>query len=114
MCPECGLSRFATVNMGSCKVLKPRSWFIYLGLPDALEDFFDDDWWTAQRGKHRDVNEEGSYWGSEEYNRMKQWLQNEVREDYDDAQRFSPYDLLLDWLEPYDSCQHSTGVVSTR
>lgn len=111
-CPGCGESRFVEVRMGSSTRLKPRYWFIHLGVKDALQDFFEDAWFTEQRGNHRDASQAGTYWGGEEYNRMKKWLHDR---DVDfDSKDHSPYDLLLDWLQPYNSCSYSTGILSIR
>jgi hypothetical protein len=110
-CPLCNQTRF--VRVGSSDQLKPRYWFIHLGLESALDDFFEDTWWVEQLGQQRDESVQGSFWASEEWRRIKGWVRDHMHEDFK-PKLFSLYDLLLDWLEPYNSCQHSTGLMSIR
>ncbi len=110
-CPMCEQTRFVTV--GSSDQLKPRYWFIHLGLGSALSDFFEDSWWVQQLGQHRDETVQGSFWATEEWRRIKGWVRQHMNQEFA-PKLYSLYDLLLDWLEPYNSCQHSTGVISIR
>lgn len=107
-CPHCSETRFVLLREGGVNRLRPRAWFIDLGLEDAIKSMFEDTWWTKQRGQHRDVHDEASYWASKECQRMKQTLP-----DFD-SEKNSPYDLLLDWVEPYNSATHSVGLMAIR
>jgi hypothetical protein len=80
---------------------------------------FEDTWFTAQRGNHRDPDVPGSYWRSPECERMVQAVKEFVGRDMGEEADFlsknnSPYHLLLDWLEPYNSATYSVGVVGIR
>ena len=68
---------------------------------------------VQQLGQHRDETVQGSFWATEEWRRIKGWVHDHMHEDFK-PKLFSLYDLLLDWLEPYNSCQHSTGLMSIR
>lgn len=118
-CPCCQRPRFRTVIKGGKEVIELNvSWYIDLGLEDAIRTFFADENWVEQRAKHRIV-EPGSYWGSPEQERMAQFFKDNLDEwgncDYSvECLDHSPYDLLLDWLEPYNSATYSVGVVALR
>ena len=114
-CKCCSRPRFQRVTRGQKTPLKLNvSWFIDLGLEEAIRSFFDDESFVQQRAKHRHVAP-GSYWGSSEHVRMANWLHDNWGADYStDCKEHSPYDLLLDWLEPYNSAAYSVGVVALR
>jgi hypothetical protein len=83
-------------------------------LEEGIRSFFDDDKFVEQRAKYR-TDASGSYWGSPEHIRMAEWLLMHWQADYSQAcTDHSPYDLLLDWLEPYNSAAYSVGVVALR
>lgn len=115
VCKCCSRPRFQRVTRGRKTPLKLNvSWFIDLGLEEAIRSFFDDERFVEQRAKHRHVAP-GSYWGSSEHVRMANWLRDNWGADYSiDCKEHSPYDLLLDWLEPYNSAAYSVGVVALR
>jgi hypothetical protein len=107
-CPNCNTSRFVDVKHGSRCRLKPRHWYIELGVEEGIRDFFANPEWCEQRGEHRDWTPgNGCYWGGTEARRLRDG--GPALRIFTDRKRSSPYDLLLDWLEPYNSVAHSVG-----
>jgi hypothetical protein len=114
-CPNCHTSRFVEKKIGNKEVLFPRAWYLDLGLESAIKHMFEDTWFTSQRGKHRDPDVPGSYWASPECQRMAEAIKKHMGGDVDFlSEENSPYHLLLDWLEPYNSATYSVGVVAIR
>lgn len=47
-------------------------YYIDMGLENVIRSFFSDPDWCQQRGKHRNLNGEGSYWDGSEAQRLRE------------------------------------------
>lgn len=43
-----------------------------MGLENVIRSFFSDPDWCRQRGKHRNINGEGSFWAGTEAQRLRE------------------------------------------
>lgn len=109
MCPNCQGPRFVEEVIGEQKRLRPHKFYIDFGVTNVVAKFFNNPEWCKQRAKHR-TTEAGSFWAGSEGRR----LQNDFGIDPFGDDMFSLYDLLIDWLNPYNSVQYSVGIFGIR
>ncbi|GIM12301.1 hypothetical protein Vretimale_15674 [Volvox reticuliferus] len=110
-CPKCALPRFKIVSIGGKDVREPSNWFIYFGIEEVIRSqFFANPEFCRQRGKFRGAGAPGSsMWKGAWVQRLQQ---------YNSGIALSPdssiYDIGIDWITPYNSTQHSVGVIFLR
>jgi len=98
-------------------VLKTCAWYIDLGLTEVIaKDLFSNPSFCAQRARNAEersahIREKtpGTYYQGSEAERMLQ----ELGEDFISMLN-SIIEILADWVEPYSTATHSTGVIGIR
>ena len=110
LCPGCGGPRFVESTICGRLQRQPYRWYIDLLVEERIADFFNNEEWCRQRGKQRSL-EPGSFWSSPEFTRLRNWA---VLHRFQFDGDTSAYELLLDWVEPFNSVQCSVGIFAIR
>ncbi|GFR53095.1 hypothetical protein Agub_g15806, partial [Astrephomene gubernaculifera] len=110
-CPHCGKPRYKTLQLGGKTVTEPASWFVYFGVEEVIRsEFFGNPEFCKQRGNFRGEDAPGSsMWHGDWANRARSYKDGVIFQH--DS---SIYDIGIDWITPYNSTQHSVGIVFIR
>lgn len=108
VCPHCQSERF--VKSGEHpSTWRPTAWFIYFGLESVIKNqFWANPEWTKTLPKQGESR--AAYFSSPEFQRLAAALGNWLL----DPQQCAIYELGIDWIQPFNHCTHSTGVVVIR
>ena len=114
-CPHCQGDRFKTIIRNNKEFLEPVSWYIDFGLQNQWLALFQSPEFNQHRGQHRSM-EPGSFWSSKEAERLRVFAQEHelTNEPNGFPTDFSPFELGIDWLEPWNSVKYSMGLVILR
>ena len=109
VCPVCSEPRFTTKLTQTGVKWVPRKVFYYFELRQLIQrGFFGNKEWCGLRGTGRDEYP-GDFYSSEEAKRIDARLGGALFHPDN-----SGYEIGMDWAQPYDFKQHSTGVVCIR
>ena len=110
LCPQCNQPRFVMSTVCGRPTRQPYQYYIDLLVEERIADFFNDPVWCKQRGKSRSLDP-GSFWVSAEFTRLQAYA---TANGFQFDGNTSSYELMLDWLEPYNSVKYSVGVMAVR
>ena len=117
-CPHCKGPRFITQKSVNGKTIyQPFKWYIDFGLKEQWLSIVNSPEFRAQRGNNRNT-EPGSFFASQEAERLRQFtVEHNMTSDEPEAglhRDFSPFEIALDWLEPWNSVAYSNGMAIVR